>query len=272
VKQLLDSRRRVEFVKQLATKRHDAAVANPSSHRFDPLKAAVFRTSQGNVDDAVWLVFLAVHFGKNAKDGWELVRHVYERTGQPGLWDWQNVSTNLAGFRQWLASQNATLSRFRFSNHRKYEGLDAYSANGTGSIVASFIDWIATQGSFNGLVRAAHRRVGQNPTAVFDALYKEMRQVHRFGRLAKFDFLTLLGKLGIAPIQPGSAYIRDNATGPYTGICLLVTGNKQGPLTRRDADTIYVQLGQALNVGMQELEDALCNWQKSPTHYRYFRG
>jgi hypothetical protein len=182
------------------------------------------------------------------------------------------VSTDLAGFRRWLAAQNVRLKRFRFSNHRKYEGLDAYSRNGTGSIVESFVNWILTAGSLGGLVRDAHVRVGQNPTEVFDALYRDMRKVHRFGRLAKFDFLTLLGKLGIAPISPGSAYIRDNATGPYLGIRLLATANQAGPVTRTQADAIYVELGQALNIGMQELEDALCNWQKSPANYRYFRG
>nr|WP_255616588.1 hypothetical protein [Microvirga puerhi] len=270
--QLLDSIRRVEFVKRLTLQRFDPDVADPTSTRFDPLKAAVFRSSQGHADDAVWLVFLAVHFGKHAKHGWELTRHVYGRHGEQGIWDWRSISTDLGGFRRWLAAQNAVLRQFRFSNHRKYEGLDAHSRNGTGSIIASFVNWILTAGSLNQLVRTIHLRVGQNPSEVFDALYKDMRKVHRFGRLAKFDFLTLLGKLDLAPIAPGSAYIRDNATGPYLGIRMLVMGDRMGKLTRGQADTIYVELGHALNIGMQELEDALCNWQKSPTKYEYFRG
>lgn len=272
VRQLLDSVRRVEFVKRLAVVQHDPAVADPTSPRFDPLKAAVVRSRQGDTADAVWLVFLAVHFGKHAKDGWALARHVYGRTGSQGRWDWQSVSAGLAGFRQWLATQQPVLRAFRFSNHRKYEGLDAYSPNGAGSVVESFVNWIGQSGSFSALVQATHKRVGQNPTEVFDALYWDMRKVHRFGRLAKFDFLTLLGKLGIAPIAPGSAYIGDNATGPYVGARLLVTGNHTGSLSRKQADTICIGLGQALGIGMQEIEDALCNWQKSPTQYRYFKG
>jgi hypothetical protein len=31
---------------------------------FDPLKAAVLHYRRGRVDEAYWLVFLAVHFGK----------------------------------------------------------------------------------------------------------------------------------------------------------------------------------------------------------------
>jgi len=272
VKQILDSRRRVEFVKRLATKRHNPAVVDPNSSRFDPLKAAAFRSSQGDRNDAVWMVFLAVHFGKHSQDGWALARHVYGRTGEPGLWDWPSVSANTADFRRWLGVSYAFLRQFRFTNHRKYESLDAHSANGTGSVVESFVDWIMTEGSLDNLVRAAHHRFGQNPVEIFDALYEGMGGVRRFGRLAKFDFLTHLGKLGIAPIAPGSAYVRDNATGPLLGLRLLVTGDRHGGVTRNQADAIYVELGQALGLGMQELEDAICNWQKSPAQYRYFRG
>lgn len=127
VKQLLDSIRRVEFVKSIANKPVDPVSADPSSDRFDPLKAAVLRMKEGNRDDAVWLVFLAVHFGKHSKDGYTLARHVYGRYGENGLWDWQSVSADPADFRRWLHAQNATLKPFRFSNHRKYEGLDAFS-------------------------------------------------------------------------------------------------------------------------------------------------
>lgn len=271
-RQLLDSIRRVQFVKRMMAQRYNATVADPGSEHFDPLKAAVFRSRQGNKNDAVWLIFLAVHFGKHAHDGWSLVRQVYGRIGDQGLWDWSSVVADTPGFHRWLENQREALRQFRFSNHRKYESLNSTSPGGTGRVVQSFVDWILSGGSLDGLVREAHGRVGQNPTEVFDALYRSMRSVRRFGRLAKFDFLTLLSKLGIAPIAPGSAYIWDGATGPYLGIRLLVTGDKSGALTRAEADAIYEELGAAIGVGMQELEDALCNWQKSPEEYRYFRG
>jgi Alpha-glutamyl/putrescinyl thymine pyrophosphorylase clade 3 len=37
-------------------------------------------------------------------------------------------------------------------------------------------------------------------------------------------------------------------------------------------DTKLVQLEAQLEVGMQVLEDALCNWQKSPDRFKPFRG
>lgn len=272
VKQLLDAIRRVKFVERLGTTQPHPDCADPTSDRFDPLRAAIIKARQGDHSEAIWLTFLAVHFGKHNKDSWTLARLVYGREGEQGLWDWKSVSANPADFRRWLAAQNGTLRRFRFSNHRQYESLAAHTTKGTGSIVHSFVDWIATAGSLDALVRTTHQQVGQNPTAVFDALYKGMKQVQRFGRLGKFDFLTMLGKLGLAPIQPGSAYIWDVATGPYRGICLLATGSTKGPLRRKQADQIYQDLGKVLNLGMQELEDGLCNWQKNPTVYKYFRG
>jgi hypothetical protein len=33
-----------------------------------------------------------------------------------------------------------------------------------------------------------------------------------------------------------------------------------------------IELDADLKVGMQVLEDALCNWQKSPAHFERFRG
>ena len=272
VRQIIDSVRRVEFVKRLATSNHDNAVGDPSSDRFDPLKAAVLRVKQGDHDDAVWLVFLAVHFGKHGRDGWSLVRAIYGRGGSGGVWNWKSASTKTPEFVEWLNAHQSMLRKFRFSNHRKYESLDAYSAAGTGSVVVSFVDWIKTAGSFAELVRQIHKQVGQEPTEVFDALYVSMKTVRRFGRLAKFDFLTLLGKLGIAPIFPGSAYIGDNATGPFAGMRLLVKGSEKGELSRSEADAIAARLAGFLGIGLQEMEDSVCNWQKSPGAYKYFRG
>jgi hypothetical protein len=96
-------------------------------------------------------------------------------------------------------------------------------------------------------------------------------QVARFGRLGKFDFLCLLGRLGLAPIAPGRAYLR-NATGPLRGVRLLFAGNPEARLTEDALEDLLVELDKILQVGMQVLEDSLCNWQKSPTRFIHFKG
>jgi hypothetical protein len=98
-----------------------------------------------------------------------------------------------------------------------------------------------------------------------------MAVVRRFGRTGRFDYLTMLGKIGIAPIIPGSAYLAA-ATGPRRGARLLFGGTTAAALSNRNLEHWLAGLDQELNVGMQVLEDALCNWQKSPDRFRPFRG
>ena len=94
-----------------------------------------------------------------------------------------------------------------------------------------------------------------------------MGVISRFGRLARFDYLTMIGKLGLAPIEPGSTYMQ-SSTGPVEGARLLFETNN----SPKTLDRWLVDLGTQLKVNMQVLEDALCNWQKSPDRFVPFRG
>jgi len=72
----------------------DPRRADPSSHLFDPIRAAAFRMRKGELDEAFWLVFLSTHFGKHVRYGWELTRAVYG--GSNGeIWTWERVSQNV---------------------------------------------------------------------------------------------------------------------------------------------------------------------------------
>lgn len=275
-RQLADSIRRVEFAHHLRDAKHHPDRMNPASPIFDPIRAAVLQHRSGRLDEAHWLVFLATHFGKHAIDGWRLVRDVYGRLGGPGLWDWSTVASNPGSFRRWLATNEHALSggdgvSRRFSNHRKYESLRAASASGTASVIESYVAWVSPPRTHDGLIRDIHREVGQDPREVFDYLYRSMQAVQRFGRLAKFDHLAMLGKLGIAPVTPKTAYLSE-ATRPARGARLLFTGRPTGPASGRALDASLQSLDAALSVGPQVLEDALCNWQKEPAAYRRFRG
>lgn len=276
VAQLVDSLRRIEFAHSVRDGDHDPRRMEPGSGLFDPLKAAVLHNRRGNLDEAYWLVFLATHFGKHHEDNWRLAEDVYGRLGQGGLWDWPNTSGRLPEFRAWVAQHEHTLRgadgvRRRFSNHRKYESLRADSAKGLPAVVESYVNWIRPPRSHQGVLREAHQRVGQHPRETFAHLYRDMDSVIRFGRLGKFDYLSMLGKLGIAPIEPDSAYLRQ-ATGPLRGARLLFeggTGNSQGD---RTLDERLHTLEAHMGVGMQVLEDAICNWQKRPDTHIHFRG
>jgi len=276
VKQFVESLRRVRYVTRIAQRDPSNNRGEPSNDLFDPERAAVLHQRQGNLDEAFWLIFLSVHFGKPRRSGWRLVRDVYGRLGSGSNWDWAQTSTNPTAFRQWLSTNLAILKggdgiTRRFGNHRKYESLHPFSDRGTGSAIESYVNWVMGFGSHSLLIQDAAAQSDGTPRAMFDYLYKSMGGVVSFGRTAKFDYLTMVGKLGLAPIEPGSTFMQ-GATGPFTGAKLLFGNTATANLRRPELDEWLIQLETYLHVGMQPMEDALCNWQKSPGAFIAFRG
>lgn len=269
VEHVLESIRRIRLIAILRTRDISAHRADPRDLLFDPLKAAIHQQRQGNVEEAFWLLFLYVHFGKHKKAGWRYARDVYGRLGEGGRWDWPSVSDDPAEFRAWLNARQAELANGKprgFGNHRKRESLGGLGDKGTGAAVESYVRWVDPPRTHMAMIANSIREANGDPGLAFDFLYRSMERVMRFGRLARFDYLTMAGKLELAPIQPGIAYIK-GSTGPLAGAKLLF-GN--GNAT--NLDEWVVQLAGRLRVGMQVMEDSLCNWQKSPDKFKAFRG
>lgn len=272
VEQLVESLRRIEYVHLIERKHHGQERGDPSSELFDPLRAAVLAKRRGDFDEACWLVFLAIHCGKNLRCGWRLARLIYAGGGRS--WTWARVSAHPAEFSRWLAGHEAQLrpdGRYGFGNHRKYETLDPQSARGTGYVVESYVRWVMVHGGHAGLLRHASDEAGGNPALAFDHLYHGINAVMSFGRMAKFDYLTMLSKLGLAEIEPGIPYM-SGATGPVRGARLLFGARGGRPIPVRELDRLTALLGRRLGAGMQAMEDSICNWQKSPGRFRPFRG
>ncbi|MBZ5523719.1 MAG: hypothetical protein LAP21_15905 [Acidobacteriia bacterium] len=216
LEQILESIHRVKFIAAVRKQKLSDRRLDPSDELFDPLKAAILHQRKGNVEEAFWLVFLFVHFGKHTRAGWRYAREVYGRLGS-GRWDWKRTSANPEEFCAWLDAHQDDLkgdgvSR-GFGNHRKYESLSGSSPNGTGAAVKSYVGWINPPRTHQELMKEALDRVGGDPRRGFDDIYRSMKAVTRFGRTARFDYLTMVGKLGLAPIEPGSPYLQ-GSTGP----------------------------------------------------------
>ena len=275
VAQLVESIRRVRYVYVLRTRQLSKRSLDPAGSAFDPLKAAILAARAGALDEAYWFVFLFVHFGKHRRSGWSYARSVYGRLGERDTprWDWTRTSSDPRAFRNWLDKHQRDLKAMPggFGNHRKYESLDARSPNGTGAVVESYVRWVSPPRTHPELMQRALDQAYGDPTRAFDLLYKSMTDVRRFGRTARFDYLCMVAKLALAPIRPGSAYMR-GATGPAAGARLLFRGGGTTQEPVGDLDRWLVDLDEDLKVGMQVLEDALCNWQKSPRQFRPFRG
>lgn len=275
IEQFLESIRRVQYVYVIRDKPHSSLRADPSSDIFDPLRAAALHRRWGVPDEASWLTFLATHFGKNKKTGWRLLRDVYGALGEEAPWTWQKTTASPDAFSAWLEAHYDALTTDgiprHFGNHRKYETLRSSSEKGTGAVVSSYVHWVLRYGDHPGLFEEAIERVGGEPRKAFRRLYDSM-SVLRFGRTAKFDYLTMIAKMSLAQIQPDSAYLI-GATGPLRGARLLFAGTVAAThITAHELDDWLLLLGDAIDIGMQEMEDALCNWQKTPGRFVRFRG
>ncbi len=269
VAQVIESTRRVRFVSVLRTRDISQRRSEPSNPGyFDPLRAAIVFHRQGQTEEAFWMVFFLVHFGKHKRGGWRYAREVYGALGGPHRWDWATTSADPARFRAWLAShQDALRISGGFGNHRKYQSLDAYSPTGTGAAVQTYVQWVGPPRTHEGLMNQVLQNARGSPRVAFRELYHSMEQIASFGRTARFDYLTMLGKLGLANVEADSPYIQ-NSTGPIRGARLLFGT----PATPAQINQWLVELGSELNLGMQVLEDALCNWQKSPHRFIPFRS
>ena len=269
---LVDSCRRVDYVAKLRARSQKLSrnCSDPTHASFDPLKAAILFQTEDLIDEAYWMVFLFVHFGKHPKSGWHYVRTIYGKYDDQSHWNWSRTSANVSGFRDWLnAHQDDLKSRHPshgFGNHRKRESLNAYADYGTGAVVQSYVNWIGPPRTHKQLVDSFIEDANGDSSRAFDSLYHSMNCVSRFGRLARFDYLCMVGNIGLAAIQPGVAYL-NGATGPLKGARMLFGSE----FTIEELERKVCELGRALNLGMQVLEDALCNWQKSPEKYRRFR-
>lgn len=271
LEQLVESVRRIKYTATLLQSKLSSRRADPNGVLFHPVKAAILHKRQGNIEEAFWLVFLSVHFGRNAHGSWRYAREIYGRLGDGDRWDWKTTSSDPAGFRAWLDAHQGNLRRpgvpGGFGNHRKYESLDALSSRGTGAAVETYVRWVNPPRSHRDMVQEACDQAAGDGKIAFDRLYRSMTSVASFGRLARFDYLSMIGKLELAAITPGSTYL-GSSSGPLMGARLLF-GEAQSAAV---LDGWLLELDGVLHVGMQVLEDALCNWQKSPEQFVRFRG
>ncbi|SFZ81803.1 hypothetical protein SAMN02983003_0700 [Devosia enhydra] len=265
--QFVASLRREDYYKLVQRKAVAPRRADPNDAGFDAERAVAYHMQNGDVEEAAWLIFLMTHLARPADTGWLRLRHIYGKLGQ-GIWTWQTVAADPQSFVDWLAA-NWTCIGGKFGNHRKYESLDPNSNRPFGKVLATYLEWIGAAGHKVFFAEEV-RKAGNEPGIIFDHLYSSMT-VLSFGRLAKFDYLALIGRYGIAPIHAGQAYFK-GATGPARGARLLFDGSADSSTGPEALQDLVDELDGVLGVGMHVMEDALCNWQKSPTNFVHFKG
>lgn len=254
-RQLLDSIRRVEYFKKLQKSSISINRTNPNSNLFDPIRAC-YALQKNDFDEACWLAFLTVHFGENYNYKWKLTKNFYNNLNGTSIINWNTVVSNKNAVTDWVKRYKKHNTKFKFGNHRKYE-----SINQLDQVINSYIDIILSKGGHKNLFLT-----NKNPKQQFEYLYNNMN-IYRFGRLAKFDYLCFLSKTNLANIEPNSCYLAQS-TGPLRGAKLLFGSN----LNNKEIEEIAIDFADYIGVGYQELEDAMCNWQKSTFRYIKFNG
>lgn len=267
--QLIDSLQRIDYVKAVVNRRARLSPdrANPASPLFEPVQAAVLLREQ-DFEEACWLVFIATHCGRNLRKAWMLSGELYGGLGQH-TWTWAEVAKDPVAVQAWLRIHHHQFNG-TFGNHRKYESLKDGPA-GTGQVIASYVEWVNSFGSHAEMFADASAAAHGDRRQAFHRLYQSMRQVRRFGRTGRFDYLTMIAKVGLADIDANSTYLNE-ATGPLRGARLFFDGQIDSASSAQTLEGKVAALDAYLGVGMQALEDSMCNWQKSPNKYVAFRG
>lgn len=268
VGQLIDSLQRVEYVDKVRARPISPARVDPKSDMFDPIRAAMLMAANGQREEAFWLVFLATHCGRNLRTEWLLARELYG-AHEDIPWTWARVVVDPKDYGQWLENNRADF-KGKFGNHRKYESLKQ-GRRGTGVVVRTYVEWVKAHGSHDKMIANALDQAKGNSRVAFAVLYDSMAAVMSFGRTGRFDYLTMLAKVGLATIDADSTYMTQ-ATGPKKGARLLFDGQIDSNTGPRILESRVAALEKHLGVGMQVMEDAMCNWQKSPGKYLPFRG
>ena len=90
------------------------------------------------------------------------------------------MSRDVPAFRNWLQA-NKTRIAGGFGNHRKYESLQGDTAQGTGSVVATYVAWIGKHRSHSKHFAELIRAGGNDPNTIFDRCFVDMQVANSDG-------------------------------------------------------------------------------------------
>lgn len=249
------------FVQALEAYRHESAerkavyAAITGARGMDILGLIVAARNAGDLNEAIWRAFLAVHFGrqsaKNEAQEASAGRFLCGFGNAP-MWTWERTAKDLDELLIWLHAHEHELQTLMYGSHRKYE---SKQPDALYEVISSCIEWVNAQG---GTPFAAMTLPHINPEDYFHVLYKAFKPIAHFGgRLGRFDLASLLGELHLLDVVPDSTYL-EGASGPLDGAKLLLGRD----LSAARLTTIADDLAKRLAIPYDYMETALCDWPK----------
>jgi Alpha-glutamyl/putrescinyl thymine pyrophosphorylase clade 3 len=248
---------RIDGVRLLATDPLDGVGSDPADLAWDAWRAIVWHDRCGDKEEATWLAFLATHFGRREGDDdpWRSTRAVYSAFGEAVL-SWERVVASPTDISKVCQGHADECRRLKFANHRKFETPRPGPPLGVDAVLRSYVEGIIER--TGGSQAALFSVPNESPAGRFERLMRELRFVKRFGRTALFDLLTLLGNFNVYDLTPGRVHLV-GATGPLRGAKTMFGGADKRTLEARANE-----MARRLDIPIQAVEDALCNWQKHP--------
>jgi hypothetical protein len=230
----------------------------PFADSWDPRRAIVQWHRAGDVEEATWLTFLTSYFAAaEGDDRWRSVRTVYSGFGEHRT-SWRAVYQDASAALAPCTSRPKEYAALSFGNHRKNEPLKADHRYGIEAVVRSYLTLVKRLG--NGSQAQMFTRYNGDRGLKFHKLLVEVTGVLRFGRLGAFDFLTLLGTLGVHPLAPAHLYL-EGSTWPLEGARRLLGAPDRAKAPELDSRCSAV--ARELGVSLAVMEDALCTWHKT---------
>lgn len=256
VRELEHSTRRIDALARLADDPGSVDMREPAEG-WNPLPAIVQWTRTGDRDEATWLAYLTTAFGPDERRGhetWYGTRVLYGGFGE-GRVAWRDVADDPASLLELCRRHASEYARLPRGNHRKNE--PRFNPDHPRGLCASVHDLVALADAHGGLA-ALMSGDDVSADARFERLMSQIRaRVISFGRTGCFDLLILLGGLGLYELAPPRLYLA-GSTGPLDGARRLLPGSR--PI--RDLDDTLSAVAHRIDVPLQAMEDALCNWQK----------
>ena len=254
--QIIESMGRVEYFQILANRDISPNRLDPLNDIFDPVRAILDLRGR-DYDEACWLTFLLVYTAENYQSDWNFLRQLY--LGVDETLTWEVAKNNVHIFSRLSDQLITSQSKPKFGNHAKYKSLKHIPM-----VFESYINLINT---YNGHTNFFRKNTFVDKKQYFEWLFTVVEtNIYSFGRLTTFDYLSMLSKTGLANIEPNSCHIV-GSTGPKDGAQLLF-----GVYPDLQLDNYAMGLADHIGIGYQEMEDALCNWQKSPQIFYSYSG
>lgn len=248
---------RINGVRLPAANPLDGVATNPADPAWDAWRAIVWHDRCGDKEEATWLAFLATHFGRREGDDdpWRSTRAVYSAFGE-GVLSWEQVVASPADISTVCQGHAEECHRLKFGNHRKFETPRPGHPLGVDAVLRSYVEGIIQRTGGRQVALFSVPNVGAAGRS--ERLMRKLRFVKRFGRTALFDLLTLLGNSGVYDLTPGRVHLV-GPTGPLRGAKKMF-----GNADNRRLEAYANEMATRLDIPIQAVEDALCNWQKHP--------